>query len=81
MTRRPRLRLTLPPLSPREALTLSYLVDTFDTLLWAHYGDAMVALLNEEPCARALVVDRSGGGSIESHTAGAQECAPHGPTP
>ncbi len=49
MTRRPRLRLTLPPLSPREALTLSSLLDTLDTLLWAHYGDAMVALLNEEP--------------------------------
>lgn len=49
MTPRPRLRLTLPPLSPREALTLSYLFDTIDHLLWAHYGDAMVELLNDEP--------------------------------
>ncbi len=45
MTPRPRLRLTLPPLSPREALTLSYLFDKIDTLLWAHYGDEMVELL------------------------------------
>ena len=49
MTPRPRLRLTLPPLSPREALTLSYLFDTIDNLLWAHYGDAMGELLNDEP--------------------------------
>ena len=49
MTPRPRLRLTLPPLSPRETLTLSSLFDTIDTLLWAHDGDAMVELLNDEP--------------------------------
>ena len=42
MTHRPRLRLALPPLTPREALTLSYLFDTIDNLLWAHYGDEMV---------------------------------------
>jgi len=48
MTSRPRLRLTLPPLSPREALTLSYLLDTIDDLLWIHYGDEMVALLTED---------------------------------
>jgi hypothetical protein len=45
MTPRPRLRLTLPPLSPREALTLSAILDTIDDLLWLHYGDEMVALL------------------------------------
>lgn len=49
MTYRPRLRLTLPPLSPREALTLSYILDTIDDLLWIHYGDEMVALLTEDP--------------------------------
>ena len=43
------LRLTLPPLTPREALTLSSLCDTIDNLLWAHYGDAMTKLLTEEP--------------------------------
>lgn len=48
MTPRPRLRLTLPPLSPRDALTLSYLLDTIDDLLWRHYGDAMVELLNHD---------------------------------
>ena len=31
-----RLRLTLPPLTPREALTLSSLCDLFDTVLWVH---------------------------------------------
>ncbi len=45
MTPRPRLRLTLPPLSPREALTLSAILDTIDDLLWIPYGDEMVALL------------------------------------
>lgn len=49
MTHRPRLRLTLPPLSPREALTLSYLFDKIDNLLWASYGDEMVELLTQEP--------------------------------
>jgi hypothetical protein len=44
-----RLRLTLPPLTPREALTLSYLCDLFDTVLWAQYGEAMTVLLQEEP--------------------------------
>jgi len=58
MTPRPRLRLTLPPLSPREALTLSSLLDTIDHLLWLHYGDEMVALLTEDtfvpgPCGSA----------------------------
>ncbi len=48
MTHRPRLRLTLPPLSPREALTLSYLFDKIDTLLWAYYGDEMVELLTQD---------------------------------
>ncbi len=48
MTPRPRLRLTLPPLSPREALTLSSILDTIDDLLWLHYGDEMVALLTED---------------------------------
>jgi len=48
MTPRPRLRLTLPPLSPREALTLSSLLDKIDDLLWLHYGDEMVALLTED---------------------------------
>ena len=43
------LRLTLPPLTPREALTLSCLFDTIDTLLWAHSGDAITELLDEEP--------------------------------
>ena len=48
MIHRPRLRLTLPPLSPREALTLSYILDKIDDLLWIHYGDEMVALLTED---------------------------------
>ncbi len=48
MTSRPRLRLTLPPLSPREALTLSYILDKIDDLLWIHYGDEMAALLTED---------------------------------
>ena len=47
MTPRPRLRLTLPPLSPREALTLSYIFDTLDDLLWLHYGREMVDLLTQ----------------------------------
>lgn len=52
MTPRPRLRLTLPPLSPREALTLSAILDTIDDLLWIHYGDEMVALLTEDTFVR-----------------------------
>ena len=43
------LRLTLPPLTPREALTLSYLCSLLDDLLWASYGDAMSGLLDAEP--------------------------------
>jgi hypothetical protein len=43
---RPRLRLTLPPLSPPEALALSYLCSKIDDLLWLHYGPEMVELLN-----------------------------------
>ncbi len=53
---RPRLRLTLPPLSPPEALALSYLCSKIDDLLWLHYGQEMVAygqemvaLLNSDP--------------------------------
>ncbi len=42
-----RLRLTLPPLSPREALTLSYIFDKLDDLLWIHYGNEMVELLTQ----------------------------------
>ena len=48
MTPRPRLRLTLPPLSPRDALPLSSLLDTIDALLWLPYGDEMAALLTED---------------------------------
>ncbi len=43
------LRLTLPPLTPREALTLSSRCSLIDDLLWAHYGDAMAGLLDDEP--------------------------------
>ena len=43
------LHLPLPPLTPREALTLSYLCSILDDLLWAHYGDAMTGLLADEP--------------------------------
>ena len=46
---RPRLRLTLPPLSPQEALALSYLCGKIDDLLWLHYGQEMVALFNSDP--------------------------------
>ncbi len=48
MTPRPRLRLTLPPLSPRDALTLSSILDMIDDLLWIHYGAEMVVLLTED---------------------------------
>jgi len=44
---RPRLRPALPPLTPREALTLSYLCSWIDDLLWIHYGDEMIELLNQ----------------------------------
>jgi hypothetical protein len=44
-----RLQLTLPPLTPRDALTLSYVCSMLDDLLWAHYGDAMARLLDDEP--------------------------------
>ena len=40
--------LTLPPMTPREALLLSHCLDLLDTLLWEQYGDAMVALLKDE---------------------------------
>lgn len=49
MTPRPRLRLTLPPLSPREALILSYICSKIDDLLWTHYADDMVELLTRDP--------------------------------
>jgi len=49
MTPRPRLRLTLPPLSPREALILSYICSKIDDLLWTHYADDMVELLTHDP--------------------------------
>jgi hypothetical protein len=48
---RPRLHLTLPPLTPPEALALSYLCSTIDDLLWLHYGPEMVELLNRDPPA------------------------------
>jgi hypothetical protein len=48
---RPRLRLALPPLSPPEALALSYLCSKIDDLLWLHYGQEMVELLNRDPPA------------------------------
>lgn len=60
MTPRPRLRLTLPPLSPREALTLSYLLDKIDDLLWIHYGDAMVELLNQDTSVPGACAHASG---------------------
>ena len=48
---RPRLRLTLPPLSPSEALALFYLCSKIDDLLWLHYGQKMVELLHSDPPA------------------------------
>jgi hypothetical protein len=45
---RPRLRLTLPPLTPREALTLSYICSKIDDLLWTHYAEDMVELLTRD---------------------------------
>jgi hypothetical protein len=41
--------LTLPRLSAREALTLSYICSTIDHLLWTHYADEMVELLTRDP--------------------------------
>jgi hypothetical protein len=49
MTPHPRLRLTLPRLSAREALTLSYICSKIDDLLWTHYADEMVELLTRDP--------------------------------
>ncbi len=43
-----RLRLTLPPLTPREALTLSYICSKIDDLLWTHYAEDMVKLLTRD---------------------------------
>ena len=48
MTHRPRLRLALPPLTPREALTLSYICSKIDDLLWTHYAKEMVELLTRD---------------------------------
>ena len=45
---RPRLRLALPPLTPREALTLSYICSKIDDLLWTHYAKDMVELLTRD---------------------------------
>jgi hypothetical protein len=44
---RPRLRLVLPPLTPREALAPSYLCSKIDDLLWTHAED-MVELLTRD---------------------------------
>lgn len=49
MTHRPRLRLALPPLTPREALILSYICSKIDDLLWMHYADDMADLLTRDP--------------------------------
>jgi hypothetical protein len=49
MIRRPRLRLALPPLTSREALTLSYICSKIDDLLWTHYANGMVELLTRDP--------------------------------
>jgi len=49
MTHRPRLRLALPPLTPREALTLSYICSKLDDLLWTHYAKEMAELLTRDP--------------------------------
>jgi hypothetical protein len=49
MTPRPRLRLALPPLTPREALTLSYICSKLDDLLWTHYAKEMAELLPRDP--------------------------------
>jgi len=48
MTHRPQLRLTLPPLTPREALTLSYICSKIDDLLWTHYAKEMPELLTRD---------------------------------
>ncbi len=46
---RPRLRLSLPPLTPREALILSYICSKIDDLLWTHHAQEMVDLLTRDP--------------------------------
>jgi hypothetical protein len=45
---RPRLRLTLPPLTPREALTLSSICSKIDDMLWTHYAEDLVELLTRD---------------------------------
>ncbi len=49
MNRRRSVRLSLPELSPREALVLSYLLDALDTELWRLYGTEMQRICEEEP--------------------------------
>ncbi len=43
---RPRVRLSLPPLSPAEALALSRVLDRLDDALWRYYGQEMNRLLD-----------------------------------
>jgi hypothetical protein len=43
---RPRVRLSLPPLSPAEALAFSRLLDRLDNALWRYYGQEMNRLLD-----------------------------------
>ena len=75
MTHPPRLRLTLPPVSSQEAVTLSYLCRWIDDLLWIHYGDEMLELLHHGTFVagtwwstrrRAPVVDSSRSGSVDT---------------
>jgi hypothetical protein len=44
-----RLRFSLPPLSPSEALALSRILDRLDNLLWRHFGHEMTRLLDPDP--------------------------------
>lgn len=43
---KPRVRLSLPPLSPAEALALSRVLDRLDDALWRYYGQEMTRLLD-----------------------------------
>ncbi len=47
---RPRVRLSLPPLSPAEALALSRVLDRLDDALWRYYGQEMNRLLDPMSC-------------------------------
>ncbi len=51
---KPRVRLSLPPLSPAEALALSRVLDRIDDALWRYYGQQMTTLLDPEANSRAL---------------------------